>query len=415
MVETMAETLRSAAGPDLFRLNAFRITGLPATADRIAIHGRHERATAGGRPDDVDPDTVRAACTRLLEDPRRRLIDELFWLWDVPDGDCTCPRSLHEEHDRAVIMYGRALDRELSDPHADDATAEQLWLDASRRWDSLQHDDGLWEHLLHRVNALNDARLPATVVDEIRAGLPATLLQPLVTLAVAAKDPARPARCARDWTGQRELAEELLDRTADPLYAEVETIAGRVRSLLEAGMVDSAIDEAKTAMGTLVRLRALLPAAYYARTANLSELVAIAFNNCASQLYEQAGPLADRFGELFPVAAELAVTPHTRQTVAENRKIIGAAADQVNLGVRLIRQFADAGQPAVAAEEAERLRHELAEIPGSSAAIDRTIEDLRERRRLPEPTSAKLGGWLMAAALIAVLLGFIVVLYFPIF
>jgi len=66
MVETMAETLRSAAGPDLFRLNAFRITGLPATADRIAIHGRHERATAAGRPDDVDPDTVRAACTRLL-------------------------------------------------------------------------------------------------------------------------------------------------------------------------------------------------------------------------------------------------------------------------------------------------------------------------------------------------------------
>ncbi|GLZ02182.1 hypothetical protein [Actinoplanes sp. NBRC 103695] len=409
MVDTMAEALRAAAGPELFHRNTFRITGLPTTADRIAIHRRHEQATAG----DADAAEVRAACERLLEDPRRRVIDELFWLWDVPGTDCPCPRSLHDDHDRAVIMYGRALDRELH-ADADDATLEQLWVDASRRWEALQQDDGLWEHLLHRVTVLNDARLPATVVDELRAGLPATLLQPLVTLAVAAKDPARPARCARDWTGQRSLAEDLLDRTADPLYAEVETIAGRVRALLDAGMVDSAIDEAKTAMGTLVRLRALLPAAYYQRTANLSELVAIAFNNCASQLYEQSGPLVDRFAELFPVAAEMAVTPHTRQTVTANKQIIGAAADQLAMGVRLIRQFADTGQPAVAGEEAERLRRELGEIPGASAEIDRTIEELRERRRLPERTGARVGGWLMAAVLIAVVLGFILVLYFPI-
>jgi hypothetical protein len=410
-MDTMTEALRAAAGPEMFHRNAFRITGLHTTADRIAVHRRHEQAAAAGHPSGVDADEVRAACERLLEDPRRRIVDELFWMWDVPGNDCKCARSLHEVHDRAVIMYGRALDHELSNP-ADDATLDHLWSDASRRWDALMSDEGLYDHLLHRVQALNDARLPATVVDEIRAGLPATLLQPLVMVAVAAKDPARPARSAREWAGNRELAEDLLARTADPLYTEVDAIAGRVRSLLEAGLVDSAIDEAKTAMGTLTRLRALLPPTGHRRTAHVSELIAIAFNNCASRLYEQSGPLADRFTELFPVAAELAITSHTRQTVAENRQIIGTAADQLTMGVRLIRQFADAGQPAVAAEEADRLRRDLAEIPGAAAEIDRTIEELRERRRLPETTGSRLGSWLLAAVLIAFVLGVIVILYF---
>ncbi|MFG1607546.1 hypothetical protein [Actinoplanes sp. NPDC049265] len=410
-MDTMAEALRAAAGPEMFHRNAFRITGLPTTADRIAVHRRHEQAAVAGHPADVDAVEVRAACERLLEDPRRRLIDELFWMWDVPGNDCKCARSLHDEHDRAVIMYGRALDHELSNPD-DDATLEHLWDDASRRWDALLRDEGLFEHLLHRVQVLNDARLPETAIDEIRDGLPATLLQPLVMVAVAAKDPARPARCAREWTGRREVAEDLLARTADPLYAEVDAIAGRVRSLLEAGMVDSAIDEAKTAMGTLTRLRALLPPTGHRRTAHVSELLAIAFNNCASRLYEQSGPLADRFTELFPVAAELAITSHTRQTIAENRHIIGTAADKLTMGVRLIRQFADSGQPAVAGEEADRLRRELAEIPGAATEIDRTIEELRQRRRLPETTTSKLGGWLLGTVLVAFVLGVIVILYF---
>ncbi|MEV6636572.1 hypothetical protein AB0M54_38105 [Actinoplanes sp. NPDC051470] len=412
-MDTMADALRAAAGPELFHRNAFRITGLPTTADRIAVHRRHEQASVAGHPADVDPADVRDACERLLEDPRRRLIDELFWLWEVPGGGCECATSLHEQHDRAVIMYGRALDRELRDD-SDDAAQEHLWSDASRRWDALLRDEGLYEHLLHRVRALDNARLPETVVDEIRAGLPATLLQPLVMVAVAAKDPARAARFARNWPGRPELAEDLLARTADPLYGEVEAVAVRVRALLEAGVVDSAIDEAKSAMGTLTRLRVLLPATEHRRTAHTSELIAVAFNNCASRLYEQSGPLADRFAELFPVAAELAVTTHTRQTISENRQIIGAAADQLTMGVRLVRQFADAGQPVVAGEEADRLRRELAEIPGAVAEIDRTLDELRERRRLPETAGSKLGSWLMAAVLITVVLAVIMVLYFPI-
>src|SRR5262245_49889010 len=93
LMDTMAEALRAAAGPELFHRNAFRITGLPTTADRIAVHRRHEQASVAGHPADVDAADVRDACERLLEDLRRRLIDELFWLWDITGADCKCSRS----------------------------------------------------------------------------------------------------------------------------------------------------------------------------------------------------------------------------------------------------------------------------------------------------------------------------------
>ena len=86
--------LLGAASPDLFRLNAFRITGLAvdATASQInrqveklrlaekfgAASQRPRRAFALDPPPDAEQ--LRAALQRL-HDPEVRLVDEFFWFW----------------------------------------------------------------------------------------------------------------------------------------------------------------------------------------------------------------------------------------------------------------------------------------------------------------------------------------------
>src|SRR5262245_48144452 len=86
--------LLDAATPELFRANAFRITGLPvdATTREITKHAdrlkmmeelgqgdsAHAAAFALKPPPTVDQ--IRDAIQKL-KDPERRIVDELFWFW----------------------------------------------------------------------------------------------------------------------------------------------------------------------------------------------------------------------------------------------------------------------------------------------------------------------------------------------
>ncbi|MEU8662906.1 hypothetical protein [Actinoplanes philippinensis] len=325
MAETTADVLRAAAGPDLFRLNAFRVTGLPTVADHRAIRQRRQQVVAAMSmgadvdriPSDVDAEEVRAAFDRLLGDPRYRLVDELFWLWDVPGSDCGCPSSLHSEHDKAAIAHGMALDQEFSKldpPGSDRADLDRLWSEAARLWDGVIRRNATWDHMRHRVGKLGDRRLDETVIDELRAGLPAALLRPLVTLAVASDNPQPLARCVHGWTGRAELAGDMLAEAAVPLYETIDAGVRKTRELLDDGDLDAAIENTRGLPMTLLRLRALLPPDEFRRTANACEVVAIAYNNCANRVFETCGPLDDRYDDLLNDAEALAINPQTRAT-----------------------------------------------------------------------------------------------------
>lgn len=388
MAETTADVLRAAAGPDLFRLNAFRATGLPTVADRRAIRARRQQVVAAMSmgadveriPSDVDADEVRAAFDRLLEDPRHRLIDEMFWLWDVPGSDCACPSSLHKEHDKAAIAHGMALDQEFSTldpPGADRADLDRLWSEAARLWDGVLRRNATWEHLRHRVGKLDDRRLDESAVDELRAGMPAALLRPLVTLAVAAEHPEPLARCVRGWAGQTELAGDMLAEAAGPLYDIVESGVQQTRRLLEDREFDEAIDNTRGLTGTLTRLRALLPPDEFRRTANACELVAIGFNNCANRIYENIGPMDDRFEELLDAAEALVVNPQTRATIRENRELFHENAIGLANLLDEITRLARSGQRVAAGNLAAHMRVRLADVPGAVAEIDRVTAQLK--------------------------------------
>ncbi len=103
------KSLLDAATKDLFRKNAFRITGLSvdATAREVAKHvdklkmlaelGQqpHTHAAAFSLKPPPSLDEIREAIQKL-KDPEKRLIDEFFWFWPEEFGesksgrDCAC-------------------------------------------------------------------------------------------------------------------------------------------------------------------------------------------------------------------------------------------------------------------------------------------------------------------------------------
>jgi hypothetical protein len=85
-IEVTAAAMREVAGPRLYRDNAFRVAGIPTTADRKTVRQwRRQVLAALEAGADVDlghglavrPEEVRAAFDRLPDDPHRRLVDEL--------------------------------------------------------------------------------------------------------------------------------------------------------------------------------------------------------------------------------------------------------------------------------------------------------------------------------------------------
>src|SRR5215475_6551381 len=92
-------SLLGAVGPEIYRQNAFRLTGLTVTATNRDIRRRAEQlqvaaqfgADAGGSggvlplPEAPGTTAVQEAIERL-RDPVHRLVDELFWIWPAPGG-----------------------------------------------------------------------------------------------------------------------------------------------------------------------------------------------------------------------------------------------------------------------------------------------------------------------------------------
>lgn len=396
----MADALRAVAGPDLYRLNAFRITGLPTTADGRTVRQRRQKlmtglsigADTGLAVSDVDPDEVRAAFDRLLENPHRRLVDELFWLWDVPGADCPCRPSLHREHDRAAIAHGHVLGLEATagDPRGNLlAELDQLWAEAGRHWATVLRSASTWDHLRHRIAALDDRRIDESAVDTLREELPDTLLSPAVALALAAARPARLAGYAYRWPQSAERAGDLLETAAAPFYEEVDAAAARCRAEIGAGRPEAALAAVESVIPTVERLRALLPADRSRRTAIACDLVAISLNNAANAMFERSGrTVGDRADGLLETAATLATRPETRATIASNQQGFQELVEAVAVVEQQVRMYHSMGQIGVATRMAYAFRVQVAGIPSALADIDALIAELglAPGRRYPKNT-----------------------------
>ncbi len=226
-----SEVLLEAARPDLYRVNAFRIAGLPVDATARDISRQAEklkvmeklggtRQANGPLPLDPAPDSdaMREAMQRL-HDPERRLVDEFFWFWPHQLGQSKSDEALaalgrgdvkgaaeiwakqenyHSDsnismHNLAVLSHTAALDLEhvaLTKPLLDDQKKQRdsYWLQAFRRWKILLQYEGFWSRLTARIRELDDPRLTTGTARRMRVSLPLALLSINAQLAVRAAE-----------------------------------------------------------------------------------------------------------------------------------------------------------------------------------------------------------------------------------
>ncbi|HEY6425447.1 MAG TPA: hypothetical protein VIY28_19830 [Pseudonocardiaceae bacterium] len=323
-----AGRLLEVAGPDLYRRNAFRVTGLPTDAPGRTVRERRQKATAAlavgasselPLPAPATSEEIRAAFDDL-GDAQRRIVDELFWLWSTPNATCSCVSSLHGDHDAAVRAHARALDAEL----AGDPGTGVLWADAAQRWTALLRRAAFWDHVRHRIHALDDRRLDESTLDALRDTLPRALVKPVVDLAAAADEPARLAAQAAQWFDGHSVADDLLAEASATLAGRISTMTRQAADQLYAGRPHDAAATLESAIPALHRLEGLAPHDRHRRTAGARNGAAVLLNNCALALINGSGPTPTaEAGRLLDSAHELATEAQTRRTIEANR----AAAD----------------------------------------------------------------------------------------
>lgn len=285
-------TLLRMARPDLYRLNDFRVIGLPTCATERdvqkrlrkmqleqkfggASNGVNRGAATSPLPLDPPPDAEMIAEAQAhLTDAERRLINELFWIWPdkgaqdtgVEDEVARIGHTVEEAtlpavngfeaaarfwtsqletgdeeqaiaaHNLAVLFHAAALDIEWGagrEPLASDEQKERLaryWSSAIEMWKRVLAEEYVWKYLTARVEKLNDPRLKASSVGHLRQGLPVALLIINAALAVRASQSGATADAKR----QAELMRAYgftLDVMAEARQCVLEPLRHRIRDL----------------------------------------------------------------------------------------------------------------------------------------------------------------------------------------
>ncbi|MEV4317759.1 septum formation family protein [Actinocrispum sp. NPDC049592] len=380
--------LLEIAGPQLYRRNAFRITGLPTDADRRAVRHRQQKVSAAlamgidlDSGVEADEDEVRRAFDLILGDPRRRLVDEVFWLWDTPDASCGCAKSLHIEHDQAVQAHSAALDKEalgdeLSDEDLDEL--EGLWAEASRRWGGVLRRAAFWDHVRARITALDDKQLTESVIDLLREEVPLTLVKPLIQLAATStSEPTWLAEQARTWPLRESVIDDQLEGAAEPVYESVKTeLAEAVKPLNEGDPHRAAAMVYDNVLPQLKRLNALVPATRHRRTASTRNDVALLLNNCAVRLIDTGDAQSENNARKWLKAAEkLTSDPHTSNLIEENTRALNDMVEAFRTIRERVDELCRLGRTDLAKQMLRNIRRTMAGSPGI-AEIDRMLTEL---------------------------------------
>jgi hypothetical protein len=221
--------LIDAATKDLFRKNAFRITGLSvdATTREISKHadkikmlaelGQDPHTQGAAFPMKPPPslDEIREAIQKL-KDPEKRLIDEFFWFWPgefwngqsdpamqaLAKGDSKAAieiwaaiendeaSGIIAKHNLALVYHVCALDWEnYSVKNEVEAERRQkitdYWKGTFNRWERLATDERFWEKVTARIRQLNEPNLSTGFARRMRATLPEALDKINAELALA--------------------------------------------------------------------------------------------------------------------------------------------------------------------------------------------------------------------------------------
>ncbi|TCO44210.1 DUF998 domain-containing protein [Actinocrispum wychmicini] len=289
-----AELLLEMAGPDVYRTNPFRVTGLATGAGAREVRQRRQMVMGiidlGKDPTVNDErlplptppkaDDVRAAFDEL-ERPDRRLVDELFWWWGEP-GKCECPAEVHELHDLAVEQHAKALDAEAADEEVSRGDRVDLWADAADAWIDALDEDAFWDHVRYRIGALSDRRLDESTLDGLRTTMPRALLQPQAVLVRRTAESADLANLLDVWDVDEDIIDDARSHAAAPAYERIDAQVKEIQGLRDREEVEKATQRAINELPDAADvLEAVVPHERFRRSSALRNQIAITLNNCA--------------------------------------------------------------------------------------------------------------------------------------
>lgn len=363
--------LLDAATKDLFRKNAFRITGLSveATPREVAKHADklklmeelgqsaaiHSGAVALHPPPTLDQ--IREA-TQRLKDPEKRLIDEFFWFWPWETGRTTPDPALEvlasgnaddalkiwaaretnpsggvvATHNIALFWQLRALDLETDNtgPEADRAQeqmVEKYWRNSLKRWKYLTFDDLLWDKVAARVRQLDDPRL-AGFVRNMRATLPNALAKVNAELALSHAEKGRThmaqmhVQFLRDGSDGSSSLERVLHLALAPACARLREHIRHAKQAAEQdpGTADRAARDSLAQAVPLIAIFNLFFGDAEHPAKELLDDAATASVDCLVSYQKKTGDNRT-FVELLQRTLPLCQTPDAQQRVEENIRI----------------------------------------------------------------------------------------------
>jgi hypothetical protein len=322
-------------GHDLFRKNAFRVTGLALDATPRQVRRAREEsrnayylppeAADAPLPPSADPVELRAAF-EVLQDPVARLVHELLWAGAAEQG----------VRANAVRALCRALEGTSERGTVLTETAWKNWRKGLASWADALRSDATWVQVRRRVAEIDDPRVTVALVRTLRQRLQ------LHVVGVAAGIAAREARTSPGTAGRLVRAVRAAGFDSGDVLQALRSVAQP-----ELDRVARACDVARATDGTrvgLVAARTLLEASAEPLSALLVLLgteddlfrgsqddVALATNNqVVAYANEHAVVGTDSSGldeviGLLERAQELATTTRTtelvRKNIAEYRRI----------------------------------------------------------------------------------------------
>ncbi len=230
--------------PDLYRVNVFRILEVPVDASSQEILERQQQVEIAIRLNlpiprgDAPAMRLRATTPnqrrqafRRVNDPEKRLIEELFWIWRPTELDPVVERAFHSlynddldqavghfeqyvgavdcffsRHNLAILYHAWALD--LIQDEVSFSSVQAMFRRALANWASALSSPAFWEYVRHRAILLDDPRLIRSGVRPLQEGIPKLLLRILAELARDA--------CTRGRTGEAQGLIQLIRESPFP-------------------------------------------------------------------------------------------------------------------------------------------------------------------------------------------------------
>lgn len=300
----VGRVLDGLRGHDLFRRNAFRVTGLPTDATpRQVRRAREESRNAYYVPPDLpdaplppsfDEAELRAGF-EVLQDPVARLVHELLWVDDGADDELAT----------AVVRLCRAVEGTSRDGVVEEGAWED-WRVGLTAWASGIGSTETSLRTRHRAEAADDPRLTVGAARELRRQLAQHVIE------VAAGFAARQVRTSPDRAGRmvRMLhyagfdageVPRALRSVARPLLAEVKEaceVVGADAGLPAAHALLAATREPLRLLEALLGSDALLDARRDDVALKVSDLVLTYGGDHVEEIRRGRGPVNEMIGLL---------------------------------------------------------------------------------------------------------------------